>query len=116
MSRSRWSWATAPRWTEDLAGEAVAALMASGLGVAEFAQREGVCPHRLARWRRRLNEGGQREPGPAFVELVREGAGIGGDGWWFEVLVAGGRSVRVRGDFEARALRRLLAVLEEPGC
>ena len=50
------------------------------------------------------------------MELVREGAGIGGDGWWFEVLVAGGRSVRVRGDFEARALRRLLAVLEEPGC
>lgn len=116
MSRAR-RWAVAPRWTDEVAGEALAALAASGQSLAEFARREGVCPHRLARWRRRLQEERPVEPVPAFVELVHRAphAPAVGDAWWFELTV-GGRSVRVRGDFDAVALRRLLAVLEEAAC
>jgi transposase-like protein len=106
----RGSWSQSRRWTEREASEALAALERSGESLAAFAEQEGLSVGRLYRWRARLMRM------PAFVEIRPEvvadddGAGV------LEVVVATGHVVRVPPDFNAAALRRLLAVLEGAAC
>ena len=99
----------------------------SGLSVVEFARRQGLSPGALSWWRhvarRRAEEGaGKRHQAPRspkaraeFVEVRAEpdsGNGATVDmADAFEVLVPGGCLVRVRGDFDATALRRLVTAL-----
>ena len=53
-------------------------------------------------------------PSPAFVPVVvKQPLTASGT---LEILVDGGRVIRVPADFGASALRRLLAVLEAPSC
>ena len=102
------------RWTAEEAGQALAALDGSGLPLLEFAQREGVQPQRLLRWRRRL----AAPTSAVFEEVVpvrvAEGeADARASAGCFEVVLSSGRVVRVPASFESDALRRLLAVVEE---
>jgi hypothetical protein len=100
-----------PRWTEQDARAALAALEGSGMSVREFAAEHGLDPQRLWSWRRRV-AGGDRT---TFRELiVRPSATAGaGSGDAFEVVLGSGTVVRVPPSFDSAALVRLLEVLAQ---
>ena len=54
------------RWTPTHAALVIRELNASGLTLAEFARRRGLCVQRLRRWRDRL----EVTAGPRVIELV----------------------------------------------
>ncbi|MBX3198270.1 MAG: hypothetical protein KF894_09005 [Labilithrix sp.] len=67
------------RWTQAKARSVLEACAASGLSVRSFAEREGLEPHRLYRWSKRLGivvrarrrtREAQTTQAPAFVPLV----------------------------------------------
>lgn len=103
------------RWTEKEASEALAALGRSGLPLTTFAIQEGLSPQRLSRWRSRLG------PAPMFEEIpqseiasaIHADAGARSAPGPFEIVMSSGRVVRVPASFDAAALVRLLAVVEE---
>jgi hypothetical protein len=111
-------------WTEQEAGQALAAFEKSGLALGAFAAQVGLDPRRLARWRRRL---AVEAESTAFEEvrssvtsgLLGGGSAVGvAAGERFEVVLPSGCVVRVPASFDASALRRLLSVVEEEvrGC
>jgi transposase-like protein len=97
----------------------------SGLTVRDFCARHAVQEASFYAWRRELARRDRQKatttkslaaprPAAAFVELAiaadePKPAAI-------EVVVAGGRLLRVRWGFDAELLRRLVRVLEEPAC
>jgi len=97
---------------EQDAREVLAALEDSGASVASFAKREGLSAARVYYWRTRLS--GPSVPG--FVEMVPDECVSEPRHGVFEVVVRSGRLVRVPADFDALALRRLVAVLEGEQC
>jgi transposase-like protein len=84
-----------PRWTEQEARDAIAALERSGKPVSVFAAEHGLDAQRLYAWRRRL--GGAEAT--TFRELVvrrpSQIAIVDGDGT-FEIVLPSGVVVRVR--------------------
>jgi hypothetical protein len=98
------------RWDAAEARRVLAALEASGLGLLQFAEREGLQPVRLQRWRRRL----AREEGRvAFVEVGRPTSALG----LIEVVLVTGRVVRVAESVDVAALGRIVEMLEQvPAC
>jgi transposase-like protein len=93
-----------PRWTEDDAREALAALGRSGRSVSVFAAEHGLDPQRLYAWRRRLARGEHT----TFRELIVRSPPAAAI---FEVVLASGVVVRVPSSFDAEALARLLDVV-----
>jgi transposase-like protein len=105
-------------WTEEEAGQALAALEKSGLTLGAFAARVGLDPRRLARWRRRLAVDAESTtfeevPSRATRGILGGGAAPVEVGERFEVVLPSGCVVRVPGSFDASALRRLLSVVVE---
>ena len=90
----------------------------SGMSAKEFARSRGLSAATLYWWRSELGRRRAERGAPlrlARVALEGPTPGLvtrGGDD--FEVELAGGRRVRVPRDFDAGALRRLIAVLEGP--
>ena len=80
----------------------------SGLAVRAFCARHRLDEQRFYAWRRLLR---QRPTPPAFVpvQVLAEPAGA------LEIVLAGGRRLRVQTGFDPVTLRQLLAVLEEAG-
>jgi transposase-like protein len=104
-----------PRWTEQDARNALAALRRSGKPVGVFAAEHGLDPQRLYSWRRRL---GKAEPTTFQEVIVRPAARISvrdGDAP-FEVVLRSGVVVRVPTSFNATALERLLELLRTGAC
>lgn len=105
------------RWTVAEAKEALAAQKQSGLTLRAFATREGLQPQRLERWRRRLAEGAA----PPFEEITRPEVVADTQGTVvaiaprerFEIVLRGGRVVRVPESFDTSALLRLLGVVDQ---
>jgi hypothetical protein len=83
----------------------------SGLSGTAFCRRFGLTENRLYAWRRIL---AQRDAEQATFVPVRLLAEHGSQDATLEVLLAGGRRLRVPPGFDATTLRQLLAVLEEP--
>jgi transposase-like protein len=85
MQNEAWRRALAEQraWTREEARRAVDACEASGLGMAEFARRQGGTPGRFFYWRKRLGagvtEGGRLLPvrvvEPGRARLVERGEG-----------------------------------------
>lgn len=98
-----------PRWTEQDARAALAALERSGRPVREFAEEHGLDPQRLYAWRRRL-AGGERT---TFREVVVRPSAMPMQGQPFEIAVPSGLVVRVPSSFDEEALARLLHVLTQ---
>jgi transposase-like protein len=95
------------RWSRDEAGTVLESLTASGLTVREFADREGLDPQRLHRWRGALS----KDAAPAFVEIARaQSTGV------VEVVLRSGHVVRVNEGFSEAALRRVVATLGADEC
>jgi hypothetical protein len=84
----------------------------SALSAREFASREGLRPERLLYWQRRLRASAAiAVAGVSFAKVsvapsVPETAADS-----LEVVTRSGHTVRVRGQFDERALLRLLTVL-----
>ena len=105
------------RWTRKEAHQALAALDKSGQTLTAFAITKGLDPQRLVRWRRILSA----MPAPLFEEILPSVVATANAGdlvaketpGRFEIVLASGRIVRVPESFDAGALRRLLAVVEE---
>lgn len=114
-----------PVWFEADARRILDALAASGLSIAEFARQHEVTPQRLTWWRWRLRHGGRPGRGldggrVSFVRVhVRPGSARNGDSVErspaaaMEVVVEGGRVVRVPPGFDASDLVRVVRALEE---
>ena len=100
-----------PRWGEDEAREALAALERSGRSVSVFAAEHGLDPQRLYSWRRRL---GARPERTTFQEVeipvALDGSVNAGS---FEVVLVSGTVVRVPCTFDTEALASLLAVVAQ---
>jgi transposase-like protein len=87
----------------------------SGLSVRAFCERHGLAEPTFYVWRRALQPRGDAAGAFLSVRVAEEGepAGTG----IVEVVLAGGRRLRVREGISPATLRQLLAVLEEaPPC
>jgi transposase-like protein len=98
----------------------VARWVASGLTGAEFAAREGVKEATLRHWKWQLARDGRLLDGmnekPRFLEVVgsfEPARPAPDDDAALELLLDGGRRLRIPRGFDEATLRRLLAVLEE---
>ena len=103
-------------WRE---GDALAVLSSSresGLSLRAFAQRQGLSLSRLARWQARLRAGG-RPVQFHRVELMEPGAAAQpSTGRGVEVVLRGGRRVRVRRGFDASLLEAVVRAVESWSC
>lgn len=118
---SAWVVPEARHWDEADARGMVAALRASGEGIAEFARRHGLHEERVRRWHRRL-EGRRAATPPATAMtfapvrvLAAPTSPAPAADASLEVTV-GGAVVRVRPDFDAALLARLVAALGGARC
>lgn len=107
------------RWSEAEKRQLVALTFEAGVSVAEVARRHGVNDNLLFNWRKRLGRTAMSpapSTGPALnfavVDVVpeakrqgRENAGL------IEIELTGGTRVRVDGEVNEAALRRVLAAL-----
>jgi transposase-like protein len=87
----------------------------SGLTQRAFARRHGISPATLSHWVRKgkpANGKHSRSAGPVLVpvELVDAPAPVAEA---FEIVLRNDRRVRVASVFDERALRKLLAVVED---
>ena len=85
---------------------------ASGLSVRAFCERQRLSEPSFYAWRRKLATCDARRPVFVPVQISADEEGLTGDSS-LEVVLAGGRRVRVPAGFDAATLRQLLAVLEE---
>lgn len=90
----------------------------SGLTVREFCRQQRLSEPSFYVWRRRLRPRGRLSAhgnaAPAFVKVTVAAAPAAHPA--LEVLLAGGRVLRVPTGFDPVALRQLLRLLEEPPC
>jgi len=100
------------RWTEGEAREMLAALERSGETVAAFAAARGLDPQRIYYWRRRVAGG---DP-ITFRELVVRPSLSARQEGPFEIVLGKCPVVRVPTSFDAKALGRLLEVLQDWTC
>jgi len=89
----------------------------SGLRQSEFCHKYNLAPGTLKRGlrRRRMEVEGQSE-GKRLVEVKMAGIQRNGNGLgacYLEVVLAEGRRIEVRRDFDAETLARLIRTLEE---
>jgi hypothetical protein len=88
---------------------------ASGLSVRAFCARHRLAEPRFYAWRRQLRQ--RPRPGTGFVPVQVLAPAAPAGAHVLEVVLAGGRRLRVPPGFDAATLRHLLAVLEEvPPC
>jgi transposase-like protein len=89
---------------------------ASGESVADFARSCGISPATLYWWRWVLKRRrGSTRRGPRLAEItVLSAGGVEGrlDAPEFELVLGGGRRLRVPSAFDSEALHRLIGVLE----
>jgi transposase len=87
----------------------------SGLTVRGFCARRGLAQPSFYAWRRELAR--RDAESPAFVPVQVVGHTDVAGNAALEVVLGGGRTIRVAAGFHAATLRQLLAVLEEqPPC
>lgn len=98
-------------WSEKQGTELVQRWRASGLSQAEFGRTQGIEPHRISYWRRRLE---RKTEAPAFVLLSGEPsreATADSSGGVLEVWL--GETIRLKIPFEQGSLGATVALLKE---
>jgi len=85
----------------------------SGLSQKAFGRRKGIAVTTLSWWSCRLRREAQERRPFVPVDVVADAPAVSGA---FRVEVAGGRVVLVPASFDAAALRRLVAALEDGAC
>jgi hypothetical protein len=84
---------------------------ASRLSVREFCEERGLAEQRFYAWRRELER--RAGEGTAFVPVEVVAAPVPAASPALELVLSGGRTLRVAPGFDAATLKQLLAVLEE---
>jgi transposase-like protein len=84
---------------------------ASGLSVRAFCQQHGLAQPSFYAWRRELQRGDAE--GPTFVPVHVVAEDVPAPAGRVEVVLRGGRTVRVGPGFDATTLRQVVAALEE---
>jgi hypothetical protein len=89
----------------------------SGLGIAEFCRQQGVAAASFHAWRRILAQRDAQAAQFVPVRVLAESmpAAIDGAAMGLELLLEGGRRLRIGPAFDDATLRRVLTVLEEAG-
>lgn len=118
--------AAKPEWNEADAAAVVAAWRASGANLEAFARAHGTSAQRIRNWRdgrfgtpaSRTGAKAKERPTllPAKVVATTAPTSISAASSSMEVVLNGGRSIRVGADFDAVALTRLLTTLEGLPC
>jgi hypothetical protein len=92
--------------------ERVAAWRASGLSGGRFAEQHGLLQSSLYRWGKLLGDGASETltPRPRFAQVVLKAPGP--EAAVIEVVLSGGRIVRVRGAVDSASLQAVVAALE----
>jgi transposase len=85
----------------------------SGLSVRAFCQQHGLSQPSFYAWRRTLADRDAQAVTFVPVEVLPESLPLPTSAGGLELLLAGGRVLRIGPAFDAPTLRRLLAVLEE---
>ena len=102
-------------WRASDAERVLEAWSQSGQSGAAFAREHGLSRARLLRWRDRL----KRSAAPKFhpVRVVQRGEPIAvAEGVALELVLCGGRRIRVHADFDAKHLERLVRTIESWAC
>lgn len=108
------------RWTAAEARAVLAAQAESGQSVVAFARRQGLTPWRLYDWQRRLRQD-ETSVAPSFlpVRIVPSRGTVAGPveaASGIEIVLGGGRRIRVGATFDPAVLTRVLEVLEHGSC
>ena len=99
----------------------------AGDTIRVFCEREGISEWAFYRWRKRFREDrpvGKAEEGHGsktfvpvkVVERRSRKDEANGRGSGVELVLGGGRSIRVMRDFDEKTFRRVLAAMVEAGC
>lgn len=115
-----------PAWNQEQGRQHVKAQVESGLSIQDYCFAHGLKVHTFHNWRRRLKrempcpDGWAEESripgGPAFAEVFVASRDLRENTPIVEVVLHGGRRLRVEPDFDEDALRRLVALLESLPC
>lgn len=115
-----------PAWNREQGRQHVKAQAESGLTVQDYCFAHGLLVHTFHNWRRRLkrdregSSSGSLESsvsgGPAFVEVLVGSLEPGQEPAVVEVILQGGRRLRVGRGFDEETLRRLVTLLESLPC
>jgi transposase-like protein len=85
----------------------------SGLSVADFCRREGFNAHSFYWWRRELQRRDQAGAEPAFLPVhLLDDHSVQAPNRDIEIILAGGRRVRVAPGFDPATLTQVLDLLE----
>ncbi len=91
----------------------------SGLSTREFCRRRNLKESQFYWWQRRLKESrprtarSQAEPGASCALISEEGGAVDAG---IELMLAGGRRLRISRGVDEATLRSVLAVIEGAGC
>ena len=94
----------------------------SNLTGSAFCRVHGIPNHRFWYWKKQLSIVAEPRDGKVFLPVdvklpvVSQAGPDTGNNYGIEILVAGRYAVRVKDDFEAMALTRVIGVLEVRGC
>jgi hypothetical protein len=88
----------------------------SGLSVRAWCLKHHLNGAGFYGWRKELARRDAEQPGTAFVPVQVTEDGSTGAGGRIDIVLAGGRRIRVRGPVDRRMLADVLAVLEGPAC
>lgn len=101
-------------WRMDDARKLVDAQAASGLSIVEFVKQLGVGEQRFHSWKSRL--GGSIKKKSASISFapvrVKSSSMLTSEVFAMEVVLENERRLRLRGNFDDAAVRRLVAILE----
>ena len=101
-------------WSREQKAAIVAEIGVSGASVSQVARRHGLNSGLLFRWRREFQSRPGTPVAPAFVPIMLpppEAPAPAKPGT-IEIVIAGGRTVRVSTDIDTAALVRIVAALE----
>jgi len=117
---------TRRKWSGEQKRAIVAEIDVTGASVSEVARRCGIHSSQLFRWRREFGSpapAGEAPPAATFVPVVvapcqraplqlPSTPGTANNSSIIEIMIAGGRAVRVGGDVDTTALVRIIDALE----
>jgi transposase len=98
------------RWSREAKAAVVAEASLAGASVSWVARRHGLHPNQVFTWRRELRE--RAAPAVSFAAVRVAAPLAAARSGLIEIELCGGDRLRVAGDVDAEALRRVIAVLE----
>ena len=103
---------TRRNWSVEQKAEILRRFHESGLSREAFAREEGISGSVLGNWVRKEREGGMSRLSPGLVSVRLKSSDDSLEQGFLDVVVHGGRLVRVRPGFDEKLLEQLVVALE----